>query len=67
MPENLVELETFCGQTAAKAIAAYKTAICALQDYNHDVIKVVESVDTSVPSGIWKRYTFKLHKVWFYE
>ncbi|XP_046823508.1 MICOS complex subunit Mic60 [Vespa crabro] len=55
MPENLVELETFCGQTAAKAIAAYKTAICALQDYNHDVIKVVESVDTSVPSSIWKR------------
>nr|XP_050853950.1 MICOS complex subunit Mic60 isoform X2 [Vespula vulgaris] len=55
MPENLVELETFCGQTAAKAIAAYKTAICALQDYNHDVIKVVESVDTSVPAGVWKR------------
>lgn len=55
MPENLVELETFCGQTAAKAIAAYKTAICALQDYNRDVIKVVESVDTSVPSSIWKR------------
>ncbi|KAI4497862.1 hypothetical protein M0802_006978 [Mischocyttarus mexicanus] len=55
MPENLVELETSCGQLAAKAVAAYNTAICALKDYNHDVIKVVESVDSSVPANIWNR------------
>ncbi|XP_014608866.1 PREDICTED: MICOS complex subunit Mic60 isoform X1 [Polistes canadensis] len=55
MPENLVELEKSCGQVAAKAVAAYNTAICALKDYNHDVIKVVESIDSSVPASIWNR------------
>ncbi|XP_043503628.1 MICOS complex subunit Mic60 isoform X2 [Polistes fuscatus] len=55
MPENLVELEKSCGQTAAKAVAAYNTAICALKDYNRDVIKVVESIDSSVPASIWNR------------
>ncbi|XP_015186370.1 PREDICTED: MICOS complex subunit Mic60 isoform X2 [Polistes dominula] len=55
MPESLVELEKSCGQTAAKAIAAYNTAICALKDYNNDVIKVVESIDSSAPASIWNR------------
>ncbi|KAK2581066.1 hypothetical protein KPH14_006109 [Odynerus spinipes] len=55
LPESLIELEALCGQTAAKAIAAYQKAISALQDYHHDVIKVVESVDTAAPPGVWKR------------
>ncbi|XP_015437130.1 PREDICTED: MICOS complex subunit Mic60 isoform X1 [Dufourea novaeangliae] len=54
MPESLVDLETSCGQTASKAIQAYLQATCAIQDYNQDVIKVVESVD-SAGSVVWHR------------
>ncbi|XP_043265513.1 MICOS complex subunit Mic60 isoform X1 [Colletes gigas] len=54
MPESLVELETSCGQTASKAIAAYQTATCAIQDYNQDVMKVVDSADSS-GSIVWNR------------
>ncbi|XP_076759349.1 inner membrane mitochondrial protein mitofilin isoform X2 [Xylocopa sonorina] len=55
MPESLVELETSCGDTASKAIAAYQKATCAIQDYNQDVIKVVESVNATVGSTVWNR------------
>lgn len=55
MPESLVELETSCGDTASKAIAAYQKAACAIQDYNQDVIKVVESVNATVGSPVWNR------------
>ncbi|XP_076678510.1 inner membrane mitochondrial protein mitofilin isoform X5 [Andrena cerasifolii] len=54
MPESLVELETSCGQTASKAIAAYQKAACAIQDYNQDVMKVVESADAT-GSAVWNR------------
>lgn len=54
MPQNLVELETYCGEAAAKAIAAYQKAVFALQEYNQDVVKVVESAGTT--SGVvWHR------------
>ncbi|XP_068978437.1 MICOS complex subunit Mic60 isoform X6 [Bombus flavifrons] len=55
MPVNLVELETSAGETASKAIAAYQTATCAIQDYNQDVIKIVESVNATVRSSVWNR------------
>ncbi|XP_034179640.1 inner membrane mitochondrial protein mitofilin isoform X7 [Osmia lignaria lignaria] len=55
MPENLVELETSSGVTASKAIAAYQKATCAIQEYNQDVIKVVESVDSLPGSAVWNR------------
>ncbi|XP_017761909.1 PREDICTED: MICOS complex subunit Mic60-like [Eufriesea mexicana] len=55
MPKNLVELETSCGETASKAIAAYQKAACAIQDYNQDVIKVVESANVTVGSTVWNR------------
>lgn len=61
MPVNLVELETSAGETASKAIAAYQTAACAIQDYNQDVIKVVESVNATVGSSVWNRYFFLMH------
>ncbi|XP_017878174.1 MICOS complex subunit Mic60 isoform X4 [Ceratina calcarata] len=55
MPKNLVELETSCGETAAKAIAAYQKAACAIQDYNQDVVKIVESSHATIGSSIWNR------------
>ncbi|CAK9808193.1 MICOS complex subunit Mic60 [Anthophora quadrimaculata] len=55
MPENLVELEKSCGDTASKAIAAYHKAACAIQDYNQDVIKVVESTSITGSSAVWNR------------
>ncbi|XP_015597219.1 MICOS complex subunit Mic60 isoform X4 [Cephus cinctus] len=55
MPANLVELEAFCGQAASKAIAAYHKAICAIQDYNKDVIKVVESAGGTIGGSIHDR------------
>ena len=58
MPANLVELETSVGETAAKAIAAYQKAASAIQDYNREVIKVVESVNATVGSSVWNRYFF---------
>ncbi|XP_076301014.1 MICOS complex subunit Mic60-like isoform X2 [Lasioglossum baleicum] len=54
VPESLVELETLCGQTASKVIQAYKEATCAIQDYNKDVIKVLESTD-GAGSAVWNR------------
>ncbi|XP_076241893.1 inner membrane mitochondrial protein mitofilin isoform X4 [Calliopsis andreniformis] len=54
MPESLVELETSCGNTASKAIAAYQMAACAIKDYNQDVIQVLESADSS-SSSVWNR------------
>lgn len=55
MPQNLIELETYCGEAAAKAIAAYHKAVYALQEYNQDVIKVVESAGTTISAVIWQR------------
>lgn len=56
IPANLVELETSAGETASKAIAAYQKAASAIQDYNQDVIKVVESINVTVGSSVWNRY-----------
>ncbi|KOC61000.1 Putative mitochondrial inner membrane protein [Habropoda laboriosa] len=56
MPENLVELEKSCGDAASKAIAAYQKATCAIQDYNQDVIKAVESTSATIGSPVWNRY-----------
>lgn len=56
MPANLVELETSVGETASKAIAAYQKAAFAIQDYNREVINVVESVNATVGSSVWNRY-----------
>lgn len=58
MPANLVELETSCGEAASKAIAAYQKAVCVIQDYNKDVMRVVESLHATVGSAIWNRYFF---------
>lgn len=55
IPQNLVELETYCGEAAAKAIAAYHKAVCALQDYNRDVVKVIESTGTAITGNVWQR------------
>lgn len=55
MPQNLVELETYCGEAAAKAIAAYRKAVCALQDYNQDIVKVIESAGTTISGTVWQR------------
>ena len=59
MPANLVELETFCGQAASRAIAAYNKATCAIQDYNQDVIKVVENAG-KVGGSVWQKCVHRL-------
>lgn len=58
-PANLVELETFCGQAAAKAISAYQDATKAIHEFNKDVVQVVEGVGgspTSLSAPVWQRY-----------
>ncbi|XP_033232206.1 MICOS complex subunit Mic60 isoform X2 [Belonocnema kinseyi] len=56
MPQNLVELEKLCGEAAAKAISSYNTASCAIQDYNKDVIEVVENTDgIDASNKLWDR------------
>lgn len=55
IPESLLELEKLSGETAAKAIAAYKKAMCALQDYSRDVITVLEHPETPPSTNVWKR------------
>lgn len=55
MPQNLVELETYCGEAAAKAIAAYQKAVFALHEYNQDVVKVVESAGGTTSGVVWHR------------
>lgn len=54
-PQNLVELETSSGETAAKAIAAYQEATCAIQKYNSDVVKVIESAEATASGVVWQR------------
>ncbi|XP_020296088.1 MICOS complex subunit Mic60 isoform X4 [Pseudomyrmex gracilis] len=54
LPQNLVELETHCGEAAAKAIAAYQKAVCALHDYNKDVVKLVENAGTTINEAVWQ-------------
>lgn len=55
MPQNLIELETFSGEAAAKAIAAYHKAACTLREYNQDVIKVVEGAGATISGVVWHR------------
>lgn len=55
MPQNLIELETYCGEAAAKAIAAYHNAVSALREYNQDIVKVVESAGTTISGVVWQR------------
>lgn len=56
-PTNLVELENLSGQAAAKAISAYQNATKAIQDFNKDVVQVIESVggSSSVSAPVWQR------------
>lgn len=56
-PTNLVELENLSGQAAAKAITAYQDAAKAIQDFNKDVVQVIESVGVSsnVSAPVWQR------------
>ncbi|XP_018052632.1 PREDICTED: MICOS complex subunit Mic60 isoform X1 [Atta colombica] len=55
IPQNLIELETYCGEAAGKAIAAYQKAVYALQEYNQNVTKVIESAGTTVNGVVWQR------------
>ncbi|XP_032685600.1 MICOS complex subunit Mic60 [Odontomachus brunneus] len=55
MPQNLVDLETSCGEAASKAIAAYHKATCAVEEYNRDVVKVVESTGSAISGVVWQR------------
>lgn len=52
---DLFELEKYAGELAAKAIEAFKQAACAVQDYNKNVLSVVESSDASVGQQVWDR------------
>lgn len=63
MPQNLLELEKLCGEAATKAISSYHTATCAIQDYNKDVIEVVENTDGIEASNkLWDRLvTYECH------
>ncbi|KAL6262643.1 hypothetical protein P5V15_005437 [Pogonomyrmex californicus] len=53
--QNLIELETYCSEAAAKAIAAYQKAGFAFQEYNRDVVKVIETAGTTISEAIWQR------------
>lgn len=55
IPENLIELETHCGEAAARAIGAYHKAVCVLQEYNADIVKVVENSGTTINDSVWQR------------
>ncbi|XP_018348600.1 PREDICTED: MICOS complex subunit Mic60 isoform X4 [Trachymyrmex septentrionalis] len=55
IPQNLIELETYCGEAAGKAIAAYQKAVYALQEYNQNIAKVIESTGTTVNGAVWQR------------
>lgn len=55
MPQSLVDLETSCGEAASKAIAAYHKATCAVEEYNRDVVKVVESTGSTISGVVWQR------------
>ncbi|XP_015110456.1 MICOS complex subunit Mic60 [Diachasma alloeum] len=57
-PNNLVELEAFCGEAATKAITAYQEATNAIHQYNQDVVKVVEGgsgAPANIGAPIWQR------------
>ena len=56
MPQSLLELETYCGETATKAISAFHEATCAVQEYNKYISSVVERTDSSMTNNkIWDR------------
>ncbi|XP_025074842.1 MICOS complex subunit Mic60 [Pogonomyrmex barbatus] len=55
IPQNLIELETYCGEAAVKAIAAYQKAGFALQEYTRDVVKVIETAGITINEAIWQR------------
>ncbi|XP_063993152.1 MICOS complex subunit Mic60 isoform X2 [Diachasmimorpha longicaudata] len=57
-PNNLVELEAFCGEAATKAITAYQEATNAIRQYNQDVVKVVEGgngAPGNIAGPLWQR------------
>lgn len=54
-PQSLVELETSCGEAASRAIAAYHKAARTVEEYNRDVIKVVESTGNAISGVVWQR------------
>uniref|UniRef100_A0A0C9REU9 MICOS complex subunit MIC60 n=1 Tax=Fopius arisanus TaxID=64838 RepID=A0A0C9REU9_9HYME len=57
-PNNLVELEAFCGEAASRAIAAYQEATKAIHNYNQDVVKVVETgsgAPANIGAPVWQR------------
>jgi len=53
--QDLIELETHCGEAAARTIAAYHQAVCVLQEYNNDIVKVVENANTTLGGTVWQR------------
>jgi len=55
IPQDLIELETYCGEAAAKTIAAYHQAAYMLQEYNNDIVKVVENAGTTLGGTVWQR------------
>ncbi|XP_014471483.1 PREDICTED: MICOS complex subunit Mic60 isoform X2 [Dinoponera quadriceps] len=55
MSQSLADLETSCGETASKAIAAYRKATCAVEEYNRDVVEVVESAGSAISGSVWQR------------
>ncbi|XP_008207246.1 MICOS complex subunit Mic60 isoform X2 [Nasonia vitripennis] len=52
---DLHELEKYGGELATKAITAFQQAACAVQDYNKDIVSVIESSDSTVGHQIWDR------------
>lgn len=55
MTADLHELEKYGGELASQAISAFQQASCAVQDFNQDVMSVVESSDSTVGNQIWDR------------
>lgn len=56
---DLVDLEKYAGELASTAIKAFNDAACAVQDYNKNVISIVESTDADVGSKIWDKCVYK--------
>lgn len=55
LPANLVELESQCNQLATKAVSAYSAAKKAVQEYNAEVITLVERPGVQVDDKIWNK------------
>ncbi|XP_014235461.1 MICOS complex subunit Mic60 isoform X2 [Trichogramma pretiosum] len=52
---DLHELERFAGELAKDAISGFQQAAVAVQDYNKDVLSVVENSDSKVGNQIWDK------------